>query len=99
MQPSDLIQVQPEHRVEEKVGSTECSPGKSRLLASWVTILFSFHHSPKKNRTPSPYVMLLSVGAQISKQLGQEGENKDAWSLQGSLEISRKEPTSSASIK
>lgn len=81
MQPSDLIQVQPEHWVEEKVGSTKCSPRKGRLLASWVTVLFSFHPPPKENRTPSPYDMLLSVGAQISKQLGQEGENKDAWSL------------------
>lgn len=80
MQQQWVILGQPEHQVEEGASSTERSPCNDRLLAGWLT-LFSFHHSPEKNRTPSPYVMLLSVGAQTSKQLGQEGENKDVWSL------------------
>lgn len=63
--------------MDEGVSRTQCSPCAGCLLACWLTVLFPSHHSPEKKRTPSPYALLLLVGAQTSKQLGEEGENKD----------------------
>lgn len=68
--------------MEEGGNCTDCSSYSGLLLASWLTMLFPFNHSPEKIRTASSYVMLLLVGAWTSKQLGLEGENKDVWQPQ-----------------